>query len=44
MQGFQQMMNAEQELIDNGKVDVISQSFGSGKGAFNAHRRGVTIV
>ena len=28
-------MNAEQELIDGGRVDVISQSFGSGEGAFN---------
>lgn len=35
VQGFQQMMNAEQELIDSHKVDVISQSFGSGEGAFN---------
>src|SRR5438309_3531672 len=35
VQGFQQMMNAEQALIDSGRVDVISQSFGSGEGAFN---------
>jgi subtilase family serine protease len=35
VQGFQQMMNAEQELINSGRVDVISQSFGSGEGAFN---------
>jgi subtilase family serine protease len=35
VQGFQQMMNAEQALIDSHKVDVISQSFGSGEGAFN---------
>jgi subtilase family serine protease len=35
VQGFQQMMNAEQELIDSGKVDVISQSFGAGEGSFN---------
>jgi subtilase family serine protease len=35
VQGFQQMMNAEQNLIDAGKVDVISQSFGSGEGAFH---------
>jgi subtilase family serine protease len=35
VQGFQQMMNAEQSLIDNHQVDVISQSFGSGEGAFN---------
>jgi len=30
------MMNAESALIDNGSVDVISQSFGSGEGAFNS--------
>src|SRR5438445_252385 len=35
VQGFQQMMNAETALIDSGKIDVISQSFGSGEGAFN---------
>jgi subtilase family serine protease len=35
VQGFQQMMNAEQSLIENHQVDVISQSFGSGEGAFN---------
>ena len=35
VQGFQQMMDAESALIDNGSVDVISQSFGSGEGAFN---------
>src|SRR3989475_9315455 len=35
VQGFQQMMDAESRLIDNGSVDVISQSFGSGEGAFN---------
>jgi subtilase family serine protease len=35
VQGFQQMMNAEQALIDSHKVDVISQSFGSGEGAFH---------
>src|SRR5438067_3150067 len=36
VQGFQQMMNAEQALIDSHQVDVISQSFGSGEGAFNS--------
>src|SRR5947207_6808620 len=36
VQGFQQMVNAESALIDNGSVDVISQSFGSGEGAFNS--------
>src|SRR5207248_3896699 len=35
VQGFQQMMNAEQKLIVNHQVDVISQSFGSGEGAFH---------
>jgi len=35
VQGFQQMMNAEAVLIKSHKVDVISQSFGSGEGAFN---------
>src|SRR5438270_1844352 len=35
VQGFQQMMNAEQALIDSHRVDVISQSFGSGEGAFH---------
>lgn len=35
VQGFQQMMNAEDVLIKSHKVDVISQSFGSGEGAFN---------
>ncbi len=36
VQGFQQMMNAEDVLIKNHQVDVISQSFGSGEGAFNS--------
>src|SRR5256714_2282721 len=36
VQGFQQMMNAEQALIKSHQVDVISQSFGSGEGAFNS--------
>jgi len=35
VQGFQQMMNAEDALILSHKVDVISQSFGSGEGAFH---------
>ena len=35
VQGFQQMMNAEQFVIDNHLADVISQSFGSGEGAFH---------
>jgi len=36
VQGFQQMMDAESALIESGSVDVISQSFGSGEGAFNS--------
>src|SRR5207245_7971149 len=35
VQGFQQMMNAEQYVVDNHLADVITQSFGSGEGAFN---------
>lgn len=34
VQGFEQMMNAEQFVVDNHLADVISQSFGSGEGAF----------
>jgi subtilase family serine protease len=34
VQGLQQMMNAEQQLIISHQVDVISQSFGTGEGAF----------
>jgi subtilase family serine protease len=35
VQGFQQMMNAEDALIRSHQVDVISQSFGAGEGTFN---------
>ena len=35
VQGFQQMMNAEQYVVDHHLADVITQSFGSGEGAFN---------
>ncbi len=35
VQGFQQMMNAEQYVIDNHLAQVISQSFGSAEEAFN---------
>ena len=35
VQGLQQMMNAEQQLIDTHQVDVISQSFGTGEAAFH---------
>jgi subtilase family serine protease len=35
MQGFQQMMHAEQYVIDNHMADVISQSFGAGEGTFH---------
>ena len=34
VQGLQQMMNAEQYVVDNHLADVISQSFGTGEGAF----------
>ena len=34
VQGFPQMMNAEQYVIDNHMADVISQSFGAGEGSF----------
>lgn len=34
VQGLQQMMNAEQYVIDHHLADVISQSFGTGEGAF----------
>lgn len=34
VQGLQQMMNAEQFVIDNHLADVITQSFGTGEGAF----------
>ncbi len=33
-QGFPQMMNAIQHVVDNHMADVISMSFGSGEGAF----------
>ena len=36
VQGFQQMMNAEQYVIDNHMADVITQSFGAGEGSFNS--------
>lgn len=35
VQGLQQMMNAEQYVIDNHSADVISQSFGAGEGSFH---------
>jgi subtilase family serine protease len=35
VQGFQQMMNAEQYVIDNHSADVITQSFGAGEGSFH---------
>jgi subtilase family serine protease len=36
VQGLQQMMNAEQYVIDNHLADVISQSFGTGEEAFGS--------
>src|SRR5207248_9429595 len=35
VQGFQQMMNSEQFIIDNHMADVITQSFGAGEGSFH---------
>ena len=35
VQGFQQMMNAEQYVIDNHMADVITQSFGAAEGTFH---------
>jgi subtilase family serine protease len=35
VQGFQQMMHAEQYVIDNHMADVITQSFGAGEGSFH---------
>lgn len=35
VQGLQQMMNAEQYVIDNHQADVITQSFGAGEGSFH---------
>jgi subtilase family serine protease len=35
VQGFQQMMNSEQYVIDNHMADVITQSFGAGEGSFH---------
>ena len=36
VQGLQQMMKAEQYVIDNHMADVITQSFGAGEGSFNS--------
>ncbi len=36
VQGFQQMMNAEQYVIDNHLADVISQSFAAGEASFHS--------
>jgi len=35
VQGFAQMMNAEQTVVDNGLAQVISQSFGASEVTFN---------
>jgi subtilase family serine protease len=35
VQGLQQMMNAEQNVIDHHQADVITQSFGAGEGSFH---------
>ncbi|RFU38416.1 hypothetical protein DZF91_27805, partial [Actinomadura logoneensis] len=36
VQGFPQFMNLEQQVVDRGMADVISQSFGSGEEAFHS--------
>jgi subtilase family serine protease len=36
VQGFPQMMNAEQDVVDNHLADVITQSFGAGEGSFHS--------
>jgi subtilase family serine protease len=41
VQGFQQMMNAEQYVIDHHLADVISQSFAAGEASFH---NGVTPI
>src|SRR3954463_5829176 len=38
VQGFPQMMDAEQNVVDPHLADVISQSFGSGEGAFGSRQ------
>jgi subtilase family serine protease len=38
VQGLQQMMNAEQYVVDNHLADVISQSFGTGEEAFGSQQ------
>src|SRR6202043_2604498 len=35
VQGFQQMVNAEQFVVDSPSADVITQSFGAGDGSFH---------
>jgi subtilase family serine protease len=35
VQGFTQMMNAEQYVVDNHMANVITQSFGAGEGSFH---------
>ena len=35
VQGFQQMMHAEQDVITSHSADVITQSFGAGEGSFH---------
>lgn len=36
VQGLPQMMNLEQQVVDGGMADVISQSFGTGEEAFHS--------
>jgi subtilase family serine protease len=42
VQGFQQMMNAEQYVIDNHMADVITQSFGAAEGSFHNGTAAIT--
>jgi subtilase family serine protease len=42
VQGLQQMMNAEQYVIDNHQADVITQSFGAGEGSFHNGTAAIT--
>ena len=44
VQGLQQMMHAEQYVIDNHMADVISQSFGAGEGSFRRRSRSVCAL
>ena len=36
MQGFPNMMNAEQYVVDHHLADVVTQSFGAAEGSFGS--------